>query len=214
MTVGERLARFFVAPAEEAVGEELRWLPPGALGPPARPPARTASLAVVCSARDARLAGGAAGLALARHTGAPAVLVLEWTGCPPAAGPAAPAAPVARRLAARHGAVASGRLARLALDADEALASAQALEVLTAADAPAVLVAAGARGEAMEQLVAVQDRTLLVARGSDEVAGLAARRLSAAVVALPSSPGAAALARAGVGLVAPLRAPFLEAIGG
>jgi hypothetical protein len=139
------------------------------------------------------------------------VLVLEWTGavCADAARPATPAA---RRLAARHDATPSGRLARRVLGAGEPEAAAAALAVLTPADAPVVLVAAGPRGEAMDDLIAAQGAVLLAARPGDELAPLAAERLGARLVRLGASPGAAALARSGTALVAPLRAAFLEAL--
>lgn len=220
MTLVGRFARFFVAPPAEAEkADAVRWVPPSP-APPASDcaPAACGSVGVVCAPRDARVAGGAAALALARAAGAGTALVVEWTGQDSGPAPRRPASRAARRLAeeAGSGAVASGRLAWVAVAAEEAAAAEQARGILRCAGGPAVLVVAGPRGPAMEELLAESERTILFGRPGDDdsVTALAAQRLGAFGVALPSSPGAAALARAGTALVSPLRRPMLEAVDG
>lgn len=212
-----RLARFFVAPpAEMGEAEAVRWMPPA----PAelRRIGATRSVGIVCGPRDARPAGGAAALALAHVAGARRALVVVWTGEEQKPLSGVPSSRPVRRLAAETGgdAFVRGRLAWIALPADEAEAAARASEVLRRSAGPAVLVVAGPRGSAMDELLAEQGRTLLAGRPGDDdaVTELAAERLGAEVVVLPASPGAAALARAGLALVSPLRRLLLEAVGG
>lgn len=228
----DAVSRLFVEPAPSepaAPPEAVRWVPPAAQGVSSAPGAAAPRRVVVlCAPGDGRAAGGAAGLALAHRLGAPAVLVLEWAGAgrPPDRGraatrPARTATGAARRLCAglaEPGALASGRLVRCPLPADDEAAVAAAHRLL-AWPVPGILVLAGPRGERLDGLVARADRLLLVLRRGADAAladlaeaelGSTARRV--ARVQLGSSPGAAALARAGTALVAPLRGPFLDAL--
>jgi hypothetical protein len=219
----DSLARLFLEPATDAPADDTRrWLPPTtAPSPPATAGGRR--VAVVCTPRDARVAGGAAALALAHATGAPPPAILEWTGIEPASAPDRTASPATRRAATalrESGSVASavGRLVRVALPIDEAEAAAE-IAALSAGLAAFLLVAAGPRGAAIEQALAGCDRILLATRpdADEELSALAAEELGrlapTMLVGLPPSPGAAALARSGTALVAPLRAPFLAALG-
>ena len=212
------VARLFVEPAPAEARESVRWVPP------APGPGDAAGLdrpVVLCAARDCRVAGGAAALALAHVTGAPAVLVLEWTGDERPAGPGRAPSRAARRLCETVGeeeAAASGRLVRVVLPADEEEAATAAKRLL-ARPVPAVLVVAGARGPAMDALLAEASIALVAARpgADDAVAELALAQACGASgramrVTVPASPGAAALARSGTALVAPLRGPFLDVL--
>jgi hypothetical protein len=241
-TLLDRLAHVFVAPAEAPAGAPaqepgVHWLPPGPAATPlpeaseaALPLVRPApSIAVVCGLRDGRLAGAAAALALARLVRAPCALVAEWTGAGAGAGagPMAerPALPAARRLAATlreqgHAARSAGRLAFLGLPSDEDRAVA-AVRAAAPNALASVLLVAGPRGAAIEEQIAGLDM-ILIAGGSDADAELTAlavgelQRLGPPVtsVELPRAPAAAALARAGVRLVAPLHAALLPALEG
>lgn len=222
----EQLARLFVEP--QATGPvskaDVRWLPPAeAAG--TRTAAACERIAVVCAPRDARMAGGAAALALAQAGGASSVAVLDWAGEERVSGGDRPASLAARRCAARlraaeHAATAVGRLVRVALPGDDEAAAAAARGAIAQAGLPSVLVAAAARGPAIERLLAEQDLILLAGRpGADEeltaLALPALERLApCAVVELRPSPAAAALARTGTALVAPLRTRFLQAMSG
>lgn len=221
----EQLARLFVEPAPTVAGREadVLWLPPAEV-PASRSPVAQ-RIAVVCAPRDARVAGPAAGLALAHAGQKPCVVVLEWDGEETSPGGDRPAAPAARRCAARlraagHPATVVGRLVRVSLPGDEGGAAAAARSAVVRSGIPSVLVAAGARGPEIERLLGEQALCLLAVRpGADEeltaLALAALERLApCAVVELRPSPGAAALARAGAALVAPLRAPLLEAMSG
>lgn len=222
----EQISRLFVEPeASPARAERAsRWLPPGSSGPIAAAPTTCRRVAVVCAPRDARVAGGAAALALTQGQGPEAPVVLEWTGEDPGAAQDRPASLAARRGAALlrdrgEAAVAGGRVVRVGLPGAEDAAAGGVLAALRQAGGPAVLVAAGPRGAAMDDVLAELDRIVLVVRaGADaELSELAVAELErhapCAVVELSRSPGAAALARSGTALVAPLRGPFLEALG-
>jgi hypothetical protein len=219
-----RVAGAFVEPEEES------WAPRPA-GRPAEPvrvalvasPAPAARVAVVCSGRDVGLAGAAVGLGLVERAGARCAVVLEWTGEGDRRPVARPAAPSARRCAATLAdralvAVASGRLVRVALAADEAAAVAAVRDVAEVlAEVPRVLAVGGPRGRDLEALLAEEEALVLATRpGADgtlvELASAELDRLgpAVAVAELPPAPVAAALARAGVTLVAPLRAPILD----
>ncbi|MFL5843700.1 MAG: transglycosylase SLT domain-containing protein [Solirubrobacteraceae bacterium] len=211
------LARLFVEPAPAE--HDVRWVPPAE---PARPASavRPRRVAVVCAPRDARVAGGAAALSLGASGELP--LVLEWGS--EGDRTARPATPTARRAAAAlqeagEAAVAGGRLVRVALPDDEEDAAASARSVIRQATEPTVLVVARPRGAAMEQALGEQDVILLAVRPGDdeELTALARESLQrlapCELIQLPASPGAAALARSGTALVAPLRAPFRAALG-
>ena len=214
MSLAARIAAAFVKPAPPATAPS-GWAPPVSAAPSLAAPL---PLAVLCAPRDARLAGGAAGLALLRATEAAAVAVGEWGV--PSARAAAPATPGAARAAAvlrEHGlqATVSGRLARVALPDVEPEAARCAGLLLAEAPVPALVVLAGARGEPLDEVVG---RALVVMRPDDtELGGLAASELgeagiAAAAVELPPAPAAAALARAGVCLLEPLRQRFGSAL--
>ena len=219
-----RVAGAFVEPEEES------WAPAPAQRP-AEPspvalvpsPAAAARVGVVCSGRDVALAGAAVGLGLVERAGARCAVVLEWTGTNDRRLVARPAAPSARRRAAAlvdRGlvAVASGRLVRVALAADEAAAVVAVRDVAEAlAEVPSVLAVGGPRGRELESLLGEQQALVLLTRPAADQAlvQLASAELgrlgpAVALVELPPSPVAAALARAGVALAAPLRAPILD----
>lgn len=219
-----RVAGAFVEPEEESWG-------PAAVDPRGErasvalvaPPRAAARVGVVCNGRDVAVAGAAVGLALIERGGGRCAVVLEWTGADDRRLVARPAAPSARRRAATlvdRGlvAVASGRLVRVALAADEAAGAAAVRDVVEAlAEVPAVLAVGGPRGQALEALLAEQDALVLATRpAADQTLVELARAelacLGPPVVAaeLPPSPVAAALARAGVALAAPLRVAFLD----
>jgi hypothetical protein len=221
-----QLARLFVEPQTSPPdGGRVQWLAPTRPEPVARV-AGPRALAVACPPRDMRLAGAAAALAAAHLARASCALVAEWTGLEPSPAADRACAPAARRAAVAlradgHGAQAAGRLVRIALPVAEDAAVDVVRDALAPTGYPTVLVVAGPRGRALGAFLAEQDVTLLVHRpGGDAelealtAAGLAADGARVREVALTSSPGAAVLARSGTGLVAPLRAPFLTAIGG
>jgi len=194
------LAGVFVAPAE------------------ARPRvAAPSAVAVLCAPVDAVALGGAVGTGLARESPA---LVLAWTGETLAPPPLlAPATRRARRLAASleargQPARATARLVHASLPADERAAVVAAERAMAAAgSSPTVLVIAGARGDALDDLLARQDVVLVATRpGADaDLASLAVESLPAperAVVCRPTAPGALARALASAGLCC---APSLRA---
>lgn len=180
---------------------------------------------MVCAPADARVAGGAAALALLGHAEAPCVLVLEWAGGggvkPPAGrAPVRAARRVAERMEEEVAAVATGRLVHVTLPAAERAAVDVARRHSTR-ELPSVLVVAGPRGSVIEEALAERDMVLLAMPSSadPDVADLAEAQLAALAprvrrVALRSSPGAAALARTGMALLSPLRAPFVDALAG
>lgn len=211
-----------VGPEPVAPEPETRWLPPCAAGEEsANARACVERVTVVGRRRDVRVAAAAVGLALVRGA-AGRVLVLEWTGTDEALRER-PSGFSARRAAARlreqgHAAAGVGRLVWVSLPAREAEAAAEALAILRGPD-PAVLVIAGPRGPEIEEVAAGTDRILLaVGAGADpEVASLAAAELGAqgtcVTLELASSPAAAALARSGTALVAPLKDAVHAALG-
>jgi len=115
--------------------------------------------------------------------------------------------------------VVTGRLVRVDLPADEGDAVSVARQVMERVALPTVLVVCGPREAGFERLLAEQDLALVVVRGggapelaATAVAGLESLRLPVVVVEMASSAGAAALARSGIALMAPLRTPFLAAL--
>ena len=195
--------------------------------PPAAPLERRerAEVAVVCAARDTALAGAALGLALAEREGARCAVVLEWSGGEERAPTSRPAARAARRAAAALAdaeleAGCCGRLVRVALPREErAAARAAARAMAVTRELAVVFVAGGARTDAMGALLAECSAIVLAMRADHDatllelaVAELEALGRPVAAAALPPSPVAAALARGGVTLVSPLRAPVLGAL--
>jgi hypothetical protein len=182
---------------------------------------------LLCSPADALALGSA--LALSLQRGAPAGLVAVWRPEPEPAAPMvrAPANRHARRLTASLAArgieaTASGRLARAVLPRQPADAAHAADRALAAAQAPAVLVVAGPRCAALDEVLASLDLLLVAAPSHDEsLAALAAAglaRLGPPTELAPplSSPLLRTLAAAGVLapsiLPMPLR-PLLETAG-
>lgn len=221
----EQLARLFIEPPSSTAAppprrREIEWLTPHEAQTPPSP--ALSRVAVVCAAGDARVAGGAAGLALMDGASCPPV-VAGWTGRQGAAASDRAGSPAARRLASRlraagEEAVAAGRLVRLPLPADEEQAATLTRTASRRLDSPVVLVVSGPRGTAMEAALAEAQRILLVVSPSSDagLAELAAEELSqlasCQLVELASSPAAAAMARTGTALVAPLKAPFVAAL--
>ena len=220
MTIGQRIADLFVAPAGERGthrGAEPRPradsgsdADSGAASQPVagsrRPPP---AVAVLASPSDAPALAAALGLALARAHRSPVAVLCVWSP-QPARGWRAPAMPaaarVARTLVARgHDATAAGRLvlARLGDRADEA--AGQALRVGAAAGAaPVVLALAGPRAGAFDELLALQDLVVVgVAAGADPaLARLATAGLERAVTcAVPPADPGRILATAGLVLL-------------
>jgi len=210
-----RLAAVFVEPAPGPVAD---WAPPV--------PAvahDVASLPVLCRPRDARLAGGAAGLALLRASGAATVVVCEWGG-ESRRGGASLATPAAHRLAAilcEHGlaAVGEGRLVRAVLAEAEREAAREARLVMDEALAPSALVLAGARGTELDDVLASYRGAIVVGGAGDDAAfsDLAAAELraaqrSVAVLDVRATVLARALARRGLALCEPLRTALAEAV--
>ncbi len=220
MSVLARVAAIFVEPSDEAP------LRPAVEAPGAVPAAtaagdaiafqaRAPSVALLCTARQAPALGAAVGLALLEGRLAPCALVATWTGLPAARRAGVPARPVARRAAAGltargHAAAAAGRLVRVDLAADEREAAAEAMRLLAAAaGAPALLVLAGPRGQALDELVAGRDRVLVALpdEGDRDLGELAISQLGerARLLECPLPALSAVAARTGLMLPAALR---------
>ena len=169
--------------------------------------------AVLCAARDARVAGGAAALALAHHAGAPAV-ARRWSGR--ARAHAAPDAPGRARGAppgdglpaapSRRGRLPRGRRSSRGARGRRRRAGAALLDAPRARRPRRRRPAR--RGDATRWRRAGPRRCVVVAAGdADRGRGARPRPLRAtALVTLPTSPGAAALARAGHGAGRPAAA--------
>jgi hypothetical protein len=211
VTALRRLASVFVEPGPRAAD----WAPPV---PAAMPASRTRSVAVLSRPREAALAGGVAGLALLRRSGAPTVVVCEWGGESrgPGLSPATPAASRRAALLGEHGLSArgEGRLVRVVLGSEEAEAAREIALVTGEGLGPVVLVLAGPRGRALDAVLATQDVALVVRGGGDgdTFAELAARELGAAIVELRAGPVARAVASRGLTLAAPLRRAVEDAL--
>lgn len=203
MSVLRAVADYFVAPPPDAS-------PAPAPVTPARgdvsvvPPA----VGVLCRPRHARPVGCAVALHLARRRRAAGAMVAVWTGTDPApaAGGTAPAGRGARRLAqALSGrgitAHAAGRLTVAALPGDAPAAAEVAVQALAVGAAvPTVLVVAGPREDALDELLATRDLVLIA--GDDLPADLAInalrrRGVAARHCALPPPPAAAVATRGG-----------------
>lgn len=163
-----RVARFFVAPAE-ATG----FAPPAPAFEPPR--ARPAMAGVLAAEADLPVAAGAVAASLRRDSRSPAALVCVWRGHdePPLAAPA-PGAPAALRLSgklARRGLAARvcGALCVVELPCDPEAAVTVFRDAAAAADAPAVLALAR-RDPAFDPLLGSAERMVLGAgAGSDPV---------------------------------------------
>ena len=222
---GPAPALFAPATRSSSTSVGRRPAAPVATPPAPVPPAAESVVAVVCAARDTALAGAAVGLALAERLGARCAVVLEWSGAEEPALVSRPAMRAARRAAARLVDAelepgCCGRLVRVPLPRDEreAVRAAERAIAVTS-DAAVVLVAGGPRGEAMEALLAERTALVLAVRPDHDetllelaTAELEALARPVTTAALPPSPVAAGLARAGVALVSPLRAPMLAAL--
>lgn len=211
MSALRAVADYFVAPAADAADAPARR--PAVRAQTAHVPA---AVGVLCAPADARAIGCAAGLQLVGAGAAPAALVALWTGAEPRpGGAAAPPARAARRLAAAAAgrglaARAAGRLTVIGLPADADAAVAAARQALaTAAAVPTVLVVAGPREDALDDLLCACDVVLVA--GDDALAGLAAellerRGVATRRVAAPAVPAAAVAARGAALLPAARRA--------
>jgi hypothetical protein len=145
------------------------------------------ALAVLCAADDARAVGVAAAGLLARQARAACALACVWTAPEPHRHPEArpPAARAARRLggalsARGLDALPCGRAAVVALPPDPGEAvTATGRAAAAAGAAPAVLVLGGPRTAAFDDLLAAQDRVLVVTRpdAAEAIAALAAAGL-------------------------------------
>jgi hypothetical protein len=181
------------------------------------------AVAVLCSAEDARAAGVAVAVLLARRVRAACGLACIWTAPEPHRHPEAraPASRGARRLAATLegrglAARACGRAVAVALEADPAAALAGAGRASAAARAaPTVLVLGGPRPAAFDALLAEQDQLLVLSRpgaeaavGALALAGLPAAGPPRSVCTVGLGPAARALAATGLAVPAPLRGAF------
>jgi len=179
-----------------------------------------AAVAVLCAAEDARAVGVATAVLLARRARTPCGLACIWTAPDPHHHPEArpPASRGARRLAAvlegrGLDACACGRAAVVALPEDAGDA-ARGLARATAAagHVPVVLVLGGPRAAGFDEVLAAQDRLLVVTRpGADAaiqalaVAGLPAGGPPHEGCTIGFGPLARALAAAGLATPAVLR---------
>lgn len=224
MTLAQRIAAHFLAPAAGAGAardaEPLRSRndenpehasshSPAAAG--RRPPP---AIAVLAPPADAPALGAALGLALARsHRSAVAVLCV-WSPHAARAGWRAPPMSAAARMAAGltargHEAAAAGRLAIVRLGAQCEEAASQALRVSAAAGSvPTVLVVAGPRAAAFDELLALHDLVVVaVAPDADPaLAHLAAAGLARALTcAVPPAGPARRCAATGLMLLPSVR---------
>lgn len=184
------------------------------------------TVAVLCAPGQEGCIGGAVALELASRAGSVTATLCVWGA--PASQARLPSAPVgrgARRVAAalaRHGldAAGSGRLARVVLDPDPAMASAGAIRAEGASPGPVVVAIGGPRDRSWDPVLAAVDRTLVVTRpdsgnalAAAACAGLDGPCASAVIAARPLARLAAAT---GLGVTPSLRravAPLLEALG-
>lgn len=186
--------------------------------------------AVLCRAGTGLGAGAALALALRRGWRSRVAVVLHWTAEAREVAPRVLARPAARRLAASlrgrgHRAWASGRLVFVALPEGAAEAATEAVAAAACvnravAGAPCVLVLAGPRPAAVEDLLALQDGVVIVPPDGDDagLAALAASSLAetgvgASVISWPLSGLARAGAVTGVGLTPGARHALAGAIG-
>lgn len=220
MTLAQRIAAYFVAPAAESASRrDADRSPPEAsadaahatrrsrAAAPMRPPP---AVTVLAPPADAPALGAALGLALARDHHSPVAVLCVWSPQHARVGWRAPPMPSAARVAATltargHDAAAAGRLAvvRLSISCEEA--ASQALRVAAAAGAaPTVLALAGPRAAAFDELLAMQDLVVVaVSPQSDTgLARLATAGLARAVTcAIPRADPGRRLAAAGLALL-------------
>jgi hypothetical protein len=178
------------------------------------------AVALLCAPDDAATLGVAAAALMARRVRAPCALVCVWTGPHPRRrpDPRAPASRAARRLtvalvARGLDATARARAAVVALPAEPADAVAATARAGAAAGShPTVLVLAGPRPSSFDELLAHQDRVLVLTRpGADPkvaslaVAGIPSTGATATAHAVGLGPAARALAAAGLAVPAALR---------
>lgn len=216
MTITQRIAAYFVAPARERAGGGARDAEPNEDGRrPSHPPTRRSSrpapaVAVLAPPADAPALAAALGLALARVHRSPVAAICLWDPRAARSGWRAPPMPAAARLAkaltARgHAATAAGRLTIVRLSASSEEAASQALRASAAAGpAPVVLALAGPRAAAFEELLALQDLVVVaVAPASDPaLARLAVSGLERALTfAVPPADPGRVLAAAGLALL-------------
>jgi hypothetical protein len=221
----------FLAPATrqaDAIGDPRGTLDAGVLVAPGRPAAMApAALGALCAPRDAAVVGAVLGLGLCARGKARTALVVLWRqdgGEPPVGGMALPGARgLAWRLATRGiPAWAAGRVAFAGVPADASEAVAVAARAIAAADgAPTVLLLAGPRPPAFDDLLAAQDRVIVAvsaaaAEGVAELAAIDASRVGRAtsILHVPSSAPARAIAAAGLTLPPAMRAGVAAALEG
>jgi hypothetical protein len=202
--------------------------------PPAAPrhrvsiPLPAPCVGVIAAPHHALAVGAAVALAVAHPLRARRALVCAWPpggwAEPALRGPSGVAARQLRRSLAARGVdgTAAGKLVRVVLPEPPEPAAAAAERAIGAASAPAVLVLAGPRPEALDEVLLRQDAIVVAADAEADhalvdlaVATLADRHPAVSRCTLPLGPVARALARAGV--AAPLGAgraiaPVLEAV--
>ena len=233
MSVGRRLAAYFVAPAggstprdDAMLSADGRQRRADASAPAGDPPTRACavpvagtptSLGVLAPAADAPALAAVLALALARRHRAPVAMVCVWSTAPARPLWRAPALPAAARLAAAlaargHEVRASGRLVLVRLAAEAAVAAAEAQRATAAAGpAPTVVVLGGPRAAVFEAVLAAQDLVVVaVAPGSDPaLARLALAGLPRALSCeIPTARHGRLLAAAGVALLPSARRAF------
>jgi hypothetical protein len=184
------------------------------------------SYGLLCRTGTGLAVGAALALVLRREWRCPAGLVLHWAPGSREVAPRVLARPAARRLAASlrdggHEAWASGRLAFVALpdDASEAAVAARSANAV-ARRAPCVLVLAGPRPAAVEDLLSIQDGVVIASPDDDDggltalaALGLAERGVDATVVGSPL-PGLARVgAVTGLALTPTVRRVLAGAVG-
>lgn len=169
-----RVRGFFLAPAPAPLSRAAEW-------PVASEARALVSVAVLGAAPDVRVAGAVLALVLARRAGFSHALVAGAGEAAPR-GWRAPPAPSAARAAGvlrdrGHDAIASGRLVRLRLAGDTLGAATELGRAWAALQAPAVVAVATRRDEAIDRMLAIQDRIVHV-RAADEDPALTLLALS------------------------------------
>lgn len=221
MTLAQRIAAHFVAPAGEQASRRGAAPPPpedyeedaGRVSRRSRSAANRRpppAVAVLAPPAHAPALGAALGLALARVHRSPLAVLCLWSPQPARAGWRAPAMPAATRVAAAltlrgHDATAAGRLAVVRLGTSCEEAASQALRVsAVAASAPTVVALAGPRAAAFDELLAMQDLVVvaLATESDPALAHLATAGLARALTCPvpPADPGRR-LAAAGLALL-------------